>query len=232
MRPKIIRISPYAATDPNGISTSQTPAAGGNQELTITGVMASGGVATLDVARQVLLTFGSDDSARKFIVSGGDAKGNFMQEAIAGSATTSQTVRAFTTVTSILVDADTAGTVQAGTATVIMSNWVPVDKWKIDFQLSMLFDAAAATATVDCTVELTPSNILRQQGNAAEKPRILSEFDRTFPSHTVFNHSTMINMSTDSTGNLDFPVTAVRLKSNSVFITDTVSLEIIQGGLI
>ncbi len=232
MRPKIIRISPYAATDPNGISVSQTPAAGGNQELTITGVFASGGIATMDTPRQVLLTFGSDESARKFIVTGTDKKGNHMAEAIAGTATTAITVRAFTTVTSILVDADTAGTVQAGSATVIMSNWVPVDKWKNDFQLSMAFDAAAATATVDCTVELTLSNIMREQGNLADKPRILSEFDRIFPPHSVFNHSTLINMSTDSTGNLDFPVTAVRLKSNSVFITDTVSLEIIQGGLI
>jgi hypothetical protein len=232
MRPKIIRISPYAATDPNGVSLSQTPAAGGIQELTITGALAAGGVATMDVPRQVLLTFAGDESSRKFIVTGANGKGNHMAEAIAGTATTAQTVQAFTTVTSIQIDADSAGAIQAGTASVVSSNWLPLDYLMGDFQIAMGFDVGAAASTPDFTVELTLSNILRQQGNLADKPRILSEFDRIFPPHTVFSHSTMVNMAADTTGNLDFPVRAIRLKSNGVFITGGVSLEVIQGGLI
>jgi len=231
MRPRILRISPYETTDPNGISLSQTPIAGGNQELTITGAMASGGIATLQGnPRQVLATWAGDDDTRKLIITGTDAKGNFMQEAIAGADTgTTKTVKAFTTVTSVLIDEDTDGAVQIGTDTVIWTNWFPLNYLAQNFEVAMGFDVGAAASTPDFSVELTLSNILREQGNLADKPRYLSEFDRIFPPHTVFSHSTMVNMAADTTGNLDFPVMAIRLKSNGVFTTGGVSLEILQG---
>lgn len=231
MRPRILRISPYETTDPNGISTSQTPNAGGVQELTITGAFASGGIATMQGnPRQVLLTFAASEAARKFIITGTNAKGNLMQEALAGAASTAKTIQAFTTVTSIKIDDDSAGAIEAGSDTVVWTNWVPLNYQATDFQVSMGFDVGAAASTPDFTVELTLSNILREQGNLATKPRYLSEFDRVFPPHTVFSHSTLVGMAADATGNLDFPVIAIRLKSNGVFTTGGVSLEIVQGG--
>lgn len=232
MRPKIIRISPYETTDPNGISASQTPNAGGIQELTITGAMASGGIATLQgTPRQVLLTFAGDESARTFVVTGTDLKGNSIIEAVAGGGIgTVKTVRAFVTVTSIKVDDDTAGAVQAGTDTVVFSNWVPISYLSPEFEVAMAFDAGAAATTPDFTVEYTLSNIMNQQGDDLVKPRIMTEFDLTYPTHSFFSHSTMANLAADATGNLDFPVRAIRLKSNGVFVTGGVTLHIIQGG--
>ena len=231
MRPRILRISPYETTDPNGISLSQTPNSGGVQELTITGTMASGGIATLQGnPRQVLLTFAACEVARKFIITGTNANGNLMQEALAGTATTAKTVQAYTTITSIKIDGNSAGAIQAGTDTVIWTNWMPLNYLASDFEVGMGFDIGAATGSPSLTVELTLSNILREQGNLAAKPRYLSEFDRVFPPHTVFSHSTMVTMSADTTGNLDFPVIALRLKSNAIVQTGGVSLEVIQGG--
>jgi hypothetical protein len=231
MRPRIIRISPYAAADPNGVSLSQTPAAGGIQELTITGALASGGEVAFDTARQVVITSAADESGRKFIVTGRDSKGNYMSEAIVGANIgTSSTVKAFTVVTSIQVDDDTAGAIEAGTATAIWTNWVPVSYLADDFEVAMGFAIGSAAGSLDIDVEMTLDNILTDQGNLAAKPRYLSEFDRIFPPHNSFTHSTMTAMAADTTGNLDFPVRAIRLRSEAVITTGPVSLSIIQGG--
>ena len=231
MRPKIIRISPYAATDPNGVSVSQTPNAGGIQELSITGVLASVGVATMDIPRQVLLTFAGDESARTFVVTGTNLRGNSIIEAVAGGGIgTVQTVQAFNTVTSIKIDDDSAGAIQAGTATVVSSNWVPISYLSPEFEVAMAFDAGLAATTPDFTVEYTLSNIMNFQGDDVAKPRIMTEFDMTYPTHSFFSHSTLVNLAADATGNLDFPVRAIRLKSNGVFTTGGVTLHIIQGG--
>ena len=231
MRPKIIRMATYGVADPNGISLSQTPAAGGIQELTITGALASGGVATMvGQARNVVLTFAGDESAKKFIVTGTDSRGNYLREALAGTATTATTVQPFTTITSIQINTDSAGAIQAGTGTVVTTNWFPLNYLASDFQVALGFDIGAATGSPSFTVEMTLSNILREQGNLAAKPRYLSEFDRVYPPHTVFSHSTMVTMAADTTGNIEYPIIALRLKSLAIIETGGVSLEVIQGG--
>lgn len=105
------------AADPDGISTSQTPAAGGAQNLTITGALASGGVATLGYRRKVTITAAADDSGRTFTVTGTDANGVALTEDITGpNATLVTGAKEFLTVTQISVDANTAGAVTAGAA--------------------------------------------------------------------------------------------------------------------
>ena len=231
MRPRILRISPYAAADTDGISASSTPAAGGVQALTIGGALASGGTVTFDTPRQVVVTTAADETGVKFLIKGTDAKGNYMQEAIVGVDTgTVSTVKAFTVVTGIQVDGDTTGAIEVGTATIIWTNWVPVSYLASDFEVAMGFAIGSAAGSLDLDVEMTLDNILVDQGNLAAKPRYLTEFDRIFPPHNVFTHSTMTAMAADTTGNLDFPVRAIRLKSNAVITTGPVALSIIQGG--
>lgn len=101
--------------DDNGISVSQTPAAGGAQELTITGALAAGGVATMAAGQPVSIESAADDTSRTFTVTGTDADGTACTDAITGvnGATALGTVF-FKTVTSISVDANTAGAVYAG----------------------------------------------------------------------------------------------------------------------
>lgn len=107
-------VGPLATADPDGISLSQTPGAAGN--LTITGALASGGVATLDVPRRVLLTTAADETTKTFTVYGTDRYGRAQSEVLAGvNATTTYTSRDFLTVTRVAVSAATTGAVTIGT---------------------------------------------------------------------------------------------------------------------
>ena len=231
MRPRVLNISPYAAADADAVATSQTPAAGGIQELTLDGAFASGGVATMDFRRQVVITSAADDSARVFLVEGTDEKGNFRSEAVAGAnAGAASTVQAFTTVTAVKVDDDTAGAVEVGTAAIISSNWLPLDYLRTDFQVALGISVGGSTA--DLTVELTLSNILARRGNDPQPvvgSHLGSEFDLFFPTINLHDHDTLVNIVADTTGNIAFPVRAIRLKSNAVLTGDDVSLEVVQS---
>ncbi len=226
MRPRVLTISPYAIADVDFVAVSQTPAAGGIQELTLTA-----DPVVMDFRRQVVIASAADDSGRVFLVTGTDEKGNQKVEAVAGPNTGSvSTVQAFTTVTSVKVDDDTAGAITVGTGTVVSSNWLPLDYLVTDFQVSLGISVGGATA--DLTVELTLSNILDRRGNDPQ-PTVGqwfgSDFDLVFPEINIFDHDSLVNIIADTTGNLAFPVRAIRLKSNAVLTGDDVALEVIQA---
>jgi hypothetical protein len=104
------------AADADGVCTSQTPAAGGEQDLTIDGALSSGGVATFTAARFITIASAADDSARTFTVTGTDVNGAVQTETIAGPATTVTGTSYFRTVTQVTVDDDTAGAITVGMA--------------------------------------------------------------------------------------------------------------------
>ena len=229
MRPRIIRIAPYEAADDNAISLSQTPAAGGDQSLTITGVKASGGVATLDIPRQVVIESAADDSGRLFFVDGTNRKGNHQVEAlVGGNATTVETVQAFKTITDVRVDGDTAGAVKVGTGTKVRSNWLNLDYLEPHFQVSLALQVSLAT-TPKFTVELTLSDITRRQGNLADPVDVRNDFDLIYPPFISVDHDTLVDVIVNATGNIDFPIRALRLQSVQVFTVGTVSLEVMQA---
>lgn len=90
--------------DVDGISVVQLVGAAG--DLTITGARASGGVATLDVARNVTITGATTDhSARTFTVTGEDEYGAALVETFAGpNNSTVSGKKAFKTVSQVAVD--------------------------------------------------------------------------------------------------------------------------------
>lgn len=141
-----------ATASANNISTSQTPGGAGN--LTITGSAASGGVATLDVARRVLISTAGNDVARTFTVFGTDRNGNVQSEVITGipNTTSGFTQRDFLTITRIAVDAATAGAVTAGTNGVGSSAWVE-DNYLAEYWA--LAGAVTGPAGTTYTIELT-----------------------------------------------------------------------------
>lgn len=234
MRPRVLNISPYAAGDIDAVCLVQTPAAGGIQELLINGILAVGGVATMDFPRQVTLDFNDDDRARVFLVTGTDAKGNQLVEAVQGVDTTiTSTVMAFATVTSIKVDGNTVGNVEAGTADIVSTNWLPLDYLIANFQVALGLTVHPAVVA-DVTVELTLSNILDRRGNDPQPTVgswLGSEFGLFFPEVNIFDHDSLVNQTIDATGNLDWPVRAIRLTSNAVMTggADGVDLEVIQA---
>jgi hypothetical protein len=111
---KVKFISDEVAADPNGISVSAQVA--NNAALVIGGALASGGSVTLNSARTVSITSGSDDSGISFTVVGTDLDGASLTESITGgSSTLSAGTKYFKTITSITAVGDPAGTVIAGT---------------------------------------------------------------------------------------------------------------------
>ena len=104
-----------AVLDADGIATTQTPAAGGQQDLTLDGAFVTAGVAALPLVSPVTITAVGNETARTFTVIGTDANGRPQAEEIAGpNATSADGVKNFAIVTRIFVDADTAAAVTAG----------------------------------------------------------------------------------------------------------------------
>ncbi len=232
MRQNVFTISPYATTDVDAVATSQTPAAGGIQALTLDGVFASGGVATMDTPRQVTIVAAADESARRFLITGTRPDGKQIQEAIAGAAIgTTLTVNAFATVTEILVDADTAGAVSAGTTVVVTTSWHPMDYIRNPVNIGIIIIIGAATA--DLTVELTNSNLMSRRGNdpiPTVGHHLGSVFDLLYPTVNPIDHDTLVNVLADASGNVAFPITGIRLKSNVIVVTNDVTMEFTQAG--
>lgn len=104
LTPVRVNLGAPITADVDGISVVQLVGAAG--DLTITGAQASGGVATLDVPRNVTLTVATTNhSARTFTITGEDEYGAAMVETIAGpNNNTVSGVKAFKTVSQVAVD--------------------------------------------------------------------------------------------------------------------------------
>ena len=101
--------------DADSICQSQTPAGGGEQDLTINGAKASGGVATFTAARKVTVTSAATDDGRTFVITGTDVNGDSLVETLPGPDTATVTTTGyFRTVTQVTVDANTAGAITVG----------------------------------------------------------------------------------------------------------------------
>jgi len=112
--------------DANGIAESQTPAAGGVQELTLDGALVTGaGSALLDPSygQYVTIDAAGVETARTFTITGtpfpqvkGIGKGGSVSETITGPGAGLTTIGStlFSRVTSVTVDDDTAGAVTVG----------------------------------------------------------------------------------------------------------------------
>ncbi|CAB4145591.1 hypothetical protein UFOVP1204_12 [uncultured Caudovirales phage] len=152
MRPVRVSVGPLATAGTTKVCTSQTPLAAGN--LTINGTAASGGVATLDTYRRVLLTFAADESARTFVVYGTGRDGT-QYETVAGAASSAYTALDYLTVTRISIDAASAGAITVGTNGIASSAWVPLDV-NGPPQLSLQVDLSG---TINATVQQTLNDV-------------------------------------------------------------------------
>lgn len=137
--------------DADGIATSQTPAAGGEQALSLTA-----DPVTLDVPRNVTVTSAGDETGRTFTVTGTDEYGEDMTEDITGAnAGVASGAKAFKTVSSVTVDANTAGAVTVGFGDVL----------GLPYRIGGEYDLLAFYA--DATEELGSSTVVAGDDTAA-----------------------------------------------------------------
>ena len=205
-----------AAPDDDGVCVSQTPSAGGAQNLTINGALASGGIATLDVNRRVLITSSGNDSGRTFTIYGTNRYGN-VQETITGPNTgVVYSVFDYKTITRVSVDGNTAGNIKVGTNQIASTQWFPFNLDLTPFNCS-LFTSVSNGASLTYTVEHTPVDIEQFAVNGSlPAPNVAQRY--------IFPHdsSALVVASTSQDGNYAFPVFATRLTLNTYASGDVV----------
>lgn len=212
MRPVEITLGPMTAADADAIAQSQTPAAGGEQSLTLNGTLVSGGVATLDIARRVAITSAGDDTGRTFTITGTNRHGDTITEAVTGAnAASVNTLLDYKTVTEVTVDDDTAGAITVGTSQVASTQWYPLDTLRNPTNIGIrITQDGTATWTIEHTLEA----VMRSTGP-----------------FRVGEHDTLVSQSASAQGNYGYGVAAIRLTTEAYTNPATLTLDIVQSGL-
>lgn len=214
MRPIRVTLTPDVL-DRNGISLSQTPAAGGAQNLTITGALATGGVATFSIGTLVAIYGVADESGKTFTVTGTDFRGITISEVITGP-TAGATVTGssyFKTVTQITVSADTTGAVEAGVTGASASDWYILDEASRSPEVGI---SVEITDTATITVQLTTDDLQTTGDLNAKK---------------AFNHadSTLVGATASVIGNYFVPAGATRVIITA-YTSGNIVFNLLQAG--
>jgi hypothetical protein len=208
MRPVILSRALVAGAA-GAICASQTTAGAGN--LLINGTLAAGGVATLDVQRNIGITSGGNDAAVVFTVTGTDQQGRVISETITGVSTnTVSSVLNYLTITSIAASAAVANAVTVDTLGTGSSTELVTDKYIAPFSVSINVNV---TGTLNYTVQYTFDDVFAKPGGP-------------------FNWTAVAALTAQTTtqnSSLSQPVSALRLVTNSG--AGTGQIEIIQAGL-
>jgi hypothetical protein len=217
-----------AAAVANGICQAQAVAAAGN--LTLNGTLVSGGVATMDVARRVLMASSGNDAAVVFTITGTDRNGNVQTETLTGlnAAATAFTVRDFLTVTRIAASAVCVGNITAGTNGTASTVWVQDNFTSECWMLSVGVVIVSGTATY--TVEHTYDDPNRIGTSLATPPEQWSETPGGFTPALPWSHPILVGLSATAEGTYDNkPVFAHRLTITAG--TGLVAMQSIQAGI-
>ena len=200
-QPLFTSVGPIDAGNADGVCESQTPLAGG--PLTLDGVDVTGGVATFDAARRVLISTTGDEAARVFVITGTLWNGQAFSESITGiaSGTAVATNQSFATVTEVTVDAATAGAITVGTNGVADSPWLRLD----DYAPSPSAISVIVTGTVNYDVEIS-----QDDPNSAINPVPIGQM-------IWFNalDTGLVNKAVNATGGIVYTPCWVRLTLNS-----------------
>lgn len=212
MRPIVVTVGPLAAAAADAICATQTPSAGA---LLINGTLASGGVATLDNPRRVLITASGNESSKTFTITGTGFTGGTQSETITGpNATTAQSVLDYKTVTSITISGNAAGSLTVGTNGVAGSSWVRMDDWSQNF--------ITIQCSVSGTVNYTIQNTL-DDPNSATNPVALANV-----TWLNTNDTDAVGASASVKSNFQFAPAYARILLNSG--TGSVTATFLQSG--
>lgn len=203
-RPVILSKTLLAA-DNDCIALDQTVS--GGAEFDLDGASVTGGVATLDTQRRVLLTFASDESTNSFVITGTAENGVTISETVDGGATSSASSRDFFTITSVVAENNTAGNVKIGTNTTGSTRWLPLNAHIAPATTKM---GAVVAGTVTYSAEYTYND------------------PNSVPIPTAWSVTGMSAQTTNKDGGVE-GVAAVRLTVTSG--TGSVEMTVIQEGI-
>lgn len=211
----------------NGICQAQTP--GGAGALTLNGSLVSGGVATMDSQRRVVIvsTSGSDAGVT-FTVTGTNQGGAPISETITGVTTVAvQSKLDYLTVTGVTSSAGTTGAITVGTNSVGSSPWVVDDYWATVFALAVAVEVGPGSVT--CSVEHTYSDPNAQPDSTYVDANWSNEPASSRPP-VAFPNPTLTSISANGEAQYaNWPIFAHRLTINSG--TGTATMRSIQSGI-
>lgn len=218
--PITLTVGPLATADPDNVSLSQSAA--GAQALTINGVAASGGVATFDVARRVIITSAGNDTGITFRITGTNASDNPIRQTVTGaSISAASTTEDFLTVTEVRTSGATAAAVTVGTSSVASSPWKLVNaQHQAPEQISWGF---IVSGTANYSLQYTydnPNNNQNQMGSALGNYPIPP---------TPWTSAQVSGKTANAEAAIDNPIQAWRLVLNSG--TGSVTATAIEGGM-
>jgi hypothetical protein len=149
MRPISVTLGPYAAGVATSVATAQTLTGSPPLSFAINGTLASGGAATLDNPRQVLITSAGNDSGVFFTVSGTGPSGPMSETVRGANAGAVLTNNLFKTVYAVSASNSTSS-VTIGTASAPWySPLIRLDEWAN----SQVGGQVVATGTVTYTIQ-------------------------------------------------------------------------------
>lgn len=197
-----------AAADADAIAESQSPGAGA---ITLDGTLVSGGVATLDTPRRVLITSVGDDSGITFTFIGTNYAGNPLTETVTGpNATTAATTQDFATVTEVTHTGTVAGAITIGTNGVGSTPWFVVD-----------IDVSPMEFGIGCVISGTVTYSVEYTYDDPNEP-----FTGTFPTPWVLGAISSETAAADSA--ISQPIRAIRATVEAG--TGTLYASILQAG--
>ena len=208
MRPIEVTLTPQ--TDADGICQSQTPAAGGAQALSLNGALGT----TLDYGHLIVFAFSSSEVGRTLTLVGTDWRGISISEDVAGAASAATSTGYFKSITSITIDANSAGAITVGVDGRSASAWYILDQYKSPFNVSI---ACVLSASATYTMQHTFDDLQTSSDLNTEV--------------TAFNNddTALVSATTNKNGNYAFPITASRIVINA-YTSGTVKLHLIQAG--
>lgn len=207
------------AASATNIATSQTPLAAGF--LTLNGSAVSGGVATLDTQRRIILTSAGNDSGLTWTVIGTNEGGSAIKDVFAGANGVAQSNLDFLTITSIYGSGATASTVTAGTNTVGSSPWKLFDNYI--GTPNMKWDVAIPTGAANYSVEYTDEAFLAVAGTPIQ-------FANANPNPKAYGVTGLTALAVAADASISNSIHAWRLTINSG--TGTVTCTGRQSGLV
>ncbi len=190
------------ATDADGICTSQTPAAGG--ALTIDGALLAG----IPTAQHVTVASDGADTGRTFTIVGLDNAGNSITEDITGpSSGTSTSTKNYKQVTSVVVDAATAGAITVGFVQTAELPWQILNYHASVFNYAYHVVIGACTFTVEGTMD-----------------------DVEDSTATISTNTVQASGSSSVYGSSTAPIRAVRVKLTA-WTSGTIKFNVMQAGI-
>lgn len=208
MRPVILSRT-LAAGAVGAICASQTPGGAGN--LVLNGTLAAGGVATLDVQRNIGITSGGNLSALTFTLTGTDQQGRVVSETVTGpNAGTTSSVLNYLTITQISISGAAGSALTVDTLGTGATTELVLDKYIAPFSVSINVNV---TGTLNYTVQYTFDDV----------------FAKAPGPFTWTAVAALTAQTTTQNSSLSQPVTALRLVTNSG--AGTGLIELVQAGL-